>query len=133
MLECGLATLLQVGLISLSLASPQTAGVLRVRESALRKRATRVETPRFPGDALKRGSNGVAVVSIEVGESGRVTSVQVLQAPDSAISNAVSEAIYKWTFKPVTHEGKPVRLIGKLTFYFLLKHGKPRVESPKFD
>jgi periplasmic protein TonB len=126
--------LLGVCLINFSFAPLTSAAALvKLREASLRKRATRVETPRFPRESRRRGSTGVAVVSIETNESGDVVAARVLQAPDATISEAVTEAVYKWKFEPTSHNGQPVRLTGKLTFYFLLSGGKPRVESPKFS
>jgi len=88
--------------------------------------------PTFPVDSFRRGSQGVAVARVELTETGEVSAVTVLQSPDESISKAVSEALFKWSFKPANPpDHRPMQLMGKLTFYFVIRQGRPHVENPK--
>jgi TonB family protein len=114
-------------------ASPSLATTVNLSEASLRRIAKTSEMPRFPRESRKRGSNGVAVVRIEINEAGDVVNATALQAPDEDISRAVVEAVNKWKFDPTRLKtGESARVKGKLTFYFILRPGNPRVESPKF-
>src|SRR5438046_2237861 len=105
----------------------QSTKTLRVSEGSMRKLAIERVMPAFPLKSRKQLVKGVGVGQVEVGEKGEVERVTVLEAPDSAISKAVDQALNKWRFKPSTLQGEPVRVIGKLTFYFSVDRGKANV------
>lgn len=86
--------------------------------------------PIYPPEAIKSRKEGVAVARVEVNEDGSVAKVEILEAPHPAISTEVSKAVNKWTFKQNYVDGEAVRTLGKLTFYFVLNKGGPRVENP---
>lgn len=109
----------------------QTLKSVTVHETYLRKRATKTVTPGFPERAKKRGAQGVVVAQIDVNEQGEVAQVMVLEAPDPLIKEAVIKAIGQWRFNPPTIGGKPVRVRGKLTFYYVIERGKGRVDNPR--
>ena len=118
----------------ISVAAPSSAmvqDVARVPEAVVRKVATTVVKPEYPLASKKRGTQGLAVVVVEIDEDGNVTSVEVAEAPDEEIGQSVVRAVKQWKFSPVTAEGKPIKLRGKLTFYFSIRDGKPAVEDPK--
>jgi TonB family protein len=85
--------------------------------------------PEYPQGAQARGVTGVVVAEVEVGVSGAVSQVTVLQAPSDDIKDAVGEALKKWRFKPLTFGGGPARARGKLTFYYVIDHGKAIVRN----
>jgi protein TonB len=109
----------------------QTLKSVTVHETYLRKRATKTVTPGFPEQAKKRGAKGVVVAQLNVNERGEVARVEVLEAPDPLIKEAVIKAIEQWRFNPPTISGKPVRIRGKLTFYYVIERGKGRVDNPR--
>lgn len=109
----------------------QTLKSVTVHETYLRKRATKTVPPGFPEQAKKRGAKGVVVAQINVDEQGEVARVEVLEAPDPLIKEAVIKAIEQWRFDPPTIGGKPVRIRGKLTFYYVIERGKGRVDNPR--
>jgi len=122
-------------LLSLSVATTpninaQSSKIIKVSEGALRQRAIKTVIPPFPNEAKKRKAQGVAVVRLNIDERGEVTSVVVLEAPDPSVRGAVANAVGQWRFKPATWENRPVHLQGKLTFYYVIKRGKARVENP---
>jgi len=104
---------------------------IRLAEGVLRRKTIHVVLPSFPPEALRRRAQGVAVAELEVNEEGYVAHSRVLQAPDPAIRAAVEEAIKQWTFRPTTVRKTPVRVVGKLTFYFVIEGGKGRVLNPE--
>jgi TonB family protein len=107
-----------------------SAKLVRVTEGVLRRSATNVVMPIYPLEAAKSRKEGVAVARVEVNEEGFVSRVEILEAPHPAISTEVSKAVKRWTFKQNYVDGEAVRTLGKLTFYFVLNKGGPRVENP---
>jgi protein TonB len=104
---------------------------VRLSEKSLRARAIKSVMPAYPDESKKRGSKGVAVARLEIDEQGDVTQVDVLESPDAHIKRAVTEATSQWKFNPTTVGGQPVRVQGKLTFYFVIEGADARVENPK--
>jgi len=88
--------------------------------------------PSYPEESEKNGTRGVAVAQIEINARGDVDQVDVLESPDAAIKDSVSSAVKQWRFQPQTIQGEPVRIRGKLTFYFVIdQSGRGKVENPK--
>jgi TonB family protein len=105
--------------------------VARVHEAVLRKAATTVVMPLYPSSSRKRGTQGLAVVELTIDEQGKVLNVKVVESPDEDIGNAVTTAVRGWKFAPLSADGKPIQLNGKLSFYFTIKNGKGRVSNPR--
>lgn len=105
--------------------------VARVPEGVVRKAAITVVKPEYPSSSKKRRTQGLAVVVVDIDEKGAVTNVEVAEAPDEDIGRSVVHAVRQWKFAPLTAEEKPIKLRGKLTFYFSIRDGKARVEDPK--
>ena len=125
-------TLLLVILASWLAAVAQTAQVVDVDEAGIRKSAYKKALPTFPESSRKRRSQGVAVVQLVYDGSGTVVKVEVLEAPDSEIGEAIVDAVRHWKFKPSSIRGKPVNIRGKLTFYCVVdQKGIGRVQHPK--
>ncbi|HVF54971.1 MAG TPA: energy transducer TonB [Pyrinomonadaceae bacterium] len=112
-------------------ANPQKLQFVTVHEETLRRYAVEVVNPSYPQRAVKRSAQGVAVIQLDVNEQGSVSRAEVLEAPDPLISEAVAAAVKKWKFKPPTIRGSAVPIRGKLTFYYMIKDGKGRVENPR--
>jgi TonB family protein len=105
--------------------------VVRVPEGVVRRVAKTVVMPEYPSTSKKRGTQGLAVVAVDIDERGEVTDVAVVEAPDEDIGRSVITAVRQWKFSELTAEGKPVRLQGKLSFYFRISRGKARVSNPE--
>ncbi|HEX8847742.1 MAG TPA: energy transducer TonB [Pyrinomonadaceae bacterium] len=101
-----------------------------VHENHLRTKAIASYMPKYPDVAKKEKISGVAVARITVDESGQVAKVEILEAPHPSIEEAVKEALYKWRFAKFTIKGKPLKAIGKMTFYFVNDKRGARVENP---
>jgi TonB family protein len=102
----------------------------RVSEEGIRRFATITVLPTFPDDALRAKESGVAVASIEVDVNGRISRLEVVEAPSPSIKASVTQAVQKWQFDPTYTGGRPTRLLGKLTFYFVIRGGKGLVLNP---
>lgn len=102
-----LSLLLLICFLSCVVAGGQPAKVVDVDEAGIRKSASKTTLPAFPEGSRKRRSQGVAVVRLEYDSKGTVVGVQVLEAPDSEIGEAISDAVRHWTFKPSSIRGEP--------------------------
>lgn len=73
---------------------------------------TRV-TPEMPPAARHMGVEGNVTLKVLVSETGAVLDVETLSASDqlekSGCVKAAQDAVKKWTFKPGTHQGVPVK------------------------
>lgn len=78
----------------------------------------RVE-PTYPPLAKVARVSGSVVVQITVDEQGNVTHAQAVSGPP-LLRNAAVSAAYGWKFAPDKVYGKPVKIIGTLTFNFSL-------------
>jgi len=117
--------------LSAPVVTAQKSMHVKLSERSLRSRAVNIVMPGYPEESKKRGAKGVAVAQLEVDERGDVTQVDILEAPDGQIKGAITEAVNQWKFKPTTVGGQPVRVQGKLTFYYVIEGGDARVENPK--
>jgi TonB family protein len=116
-------------LISVGVGTAQEVKA-RVHENHLRTKAVASVMPKFPEPARRLKTSGVAVAQIFVDESGQVMNVQILEAPHPSIEESVKEALYKWRFAKFTIKGKPLKVRGKMTFYFVNDKNGARVENP---
>ncbi len=105
---------------------------VKMHEANFRKLAVKIIMPTYPEQSKKNGASGVAVIEIEIDESGKLSQTKVLEAPDKYIEKNVLSAIKKWEFKADSVNGKPVRVQSKLTFYFKIKQSVAYVLSPQF-
>lgn len=111
--------------------SDEAYGVGRVAEASLRSFAVSRVLPAFPGDAIAKRATGVGVARVEVDERGAVSRVDVLTAPTRSIEQAIERAVKQWRFSPVTLGGRPYRVSGKVTFYFVMERGRGVVLNPE--
>lgn len=104
-----------------------------VPEGVLRRLAKRSVLPDYPEASKKRGTAGRAVAQLDVDKEGRITSAFVLEAPDEEVKQAVLDAVRRWEFNSAFtgDERKPVRIRGKLTFYFVIDGQGARVQNPR--
>src|SRR5579859_2204224 len=100
--------------------------------AVLRSMALKTVRPVYPQDALRTKKTGVAVVRIHISLEGTVTRVEVLQAPSASIGNSVEGAVAQWRFRPTDgRDGEaPVKLSGKLVFYFEIHAGRGSLLFP---
>jgi TonB family protein len=118
-------------LSGLTCTRPQPCLELTAREDTLRDHAIKQILPAFPPEAANANISGVAVAKVRINENGKLTSVDVVEAPHPSIAQATAEAIKQWEFKFYENSSTPECFNGKLTFYFVIEDGKAFVREPK--
>ena len=88
-------------------------------EGVIRGNAIHRAVPEFPEQAKIDGVEGDVTLSIKINEDGQVYSVEVLSGP-KVFWDACLKAASQWKFNPTVIEGKPVKVMGQLTFRFKL-------------
>jgi TonB family protein len=73
----------------------------------------------YPAAAKEQRIQGQVVGMILVSESGSVANVHFFRG-DALLTAAAEEAAKKWKFKPVVKEGKPIPVVARATFNFVL-------------
>ena len=118
-----------------SLALAGTVGIARgkISEQGIRLLAVVKPMPQYPAASIRNNVSGIAVAEILVSKDGRPEQVNVLEAPDADIRNAVEEALMLWKFRRSTPKGNVdgVPLSSKLTFYFAVENGDGVVRNPE--
>ncbi|HSB12380.1 MAG TPA: TonB family protein [Blastocatellia bacterium] len=93
--------------------------VNRISNAALQASAiNRVEAV-LPAQAVAARVYGTVLVEVNVDESGTVASARAVSG-HPLLREAAVEAARGWTFKPAMVQGKPVKVLGTLTFTFNL-------------
>ncbi len=101
-------------------------------QAAIESLAARKPFPGYPARSLENGAAGVAVASILIGSDGRMERVEVLEAPDADIAEAVRNALGRWVLPQRLFEGNPrgpFKVASTMVFYFLIEAGEGRVVS----
>lgn len=98
-------------------------------EEILWNTATSIIMPTYPEASISAARAGVSVALIRTTTSGGIKRVDVLEAPDAPIAEAVRRALSQWKFAPTTVDGEAegLEVVGRLTFYFDLNGRVPRV------
>jgi TonB family protein len=76
--------------------------------------------PVYPEEARKNGIQGIVKLSAVIDAKGTVTKVEPIESPDPTLAAAAVDAVKKWTYKPATLKGKPVKVIMTVTVNFRL-------------
>jgi TonB family protein len=87
--------------------------------AVLQGRAIHRVQPIYPLYAKTAHIYGKVVVQIAVDERGTVIHARALSGPSELRDAAVAAAV-KWRFTPTRLVGKPIRVIGMITFNFTL-------------
>jgi hypothetical protein len=95
-------------------------------EVGLRQMASTTVTPSYPATSVKAKTAGVAVADVTAPVAGGAPAVEILEAPDEAIADAVRAALAGWTFPTLRFATS-----ARLTFYFRIENGKGRVLNPQ--
>jgi len=103
---------------------------MRISELTVRKLAVNKVLPTYPGDALKGKFQGVAIAELSIDIEGAVSGVKILESPHDSIGESVKKSVLQWKFKPMKKDNRPLRVVGKLTFYFSIIGGKGVVRNP---
>ncbi len=122
--------ILTVGLLStpfLRKANAQDRDHVKVSELELRKMEHTHITPFISPNS---SSYGLTVVQVFVGKEGLIEKTVILQASSSEAVLAISQALSRWRFNQEMLDGKPVGLMGRISFYSIRMNGKNVLEDP---
>jgi TonB family protein len=106
--------------------APASAGIASTEQSSSEAKPEEytldlIETSKaiYPAAAKEQRIQGQVVGMILVSESGSVANVHFFRG-DPLLTAAAEEAAKKWKFKPVVKEGKPIPVVARATFNFVL-------------
>jgi hypothetical protein len=114
--------------------APGEQRLVNLGEWSARALAVVAPAPEFPVASVAAGRSGVAVAAVAFDVEGRMTTVVVLEAPDSQIGDALRAALLTWTFRPARYPGPDGNWVqaggrARLTFYYDVVAGKGRVRG----
>ncbi len=76
--------------------------------------------PVYPEIAIRARKEGAVVLSLIIGVTGRVESVEVLRGLPLGLTEAAVTAARQWVFEPSTYNGRPTAVQYNLTVHFTL-------------
>jgi rhodanese-related sulfurtransferase len=125
--------MLALVVVAVSAGEARQLKTVMLAESQARRLAIEKPMPAYPADSASSGAAGVAVAAIATGPDGRVTSVEILEAPDEAIAAAMRSTLFAWEIpmRPPPGETLQYQLMSKVTFYFRIVKGQGRVANPE--
>src|SRR5262249_38302702 len=82
----------------------------------------------YPPLAKAARVSGAVVVEVTLDEEGNVISAKALSGHPLLKDSAVAAAM-KWRFAPTLLSGKPIKVVGALTFNFYLGNDSERLEA----
>lgn len=98
---------------------PEPPKLIRQANAALQASAiNRVEAV-YPPQAVQARVYGTVLVEVSIDENGSVASAKALSG-HPLLREAAVDAARGWSFKPAVVQGKPVKVLGTLTFTFNL-------------
>ena len=92
-------------------------GRQRISEGVLQGNAINKVMPAYPAVARQINAVGEVQVQITITEDGRVSEAVAITG-HPLLRAAAEDAARRWTFKPTTLNGKPIKAQGVLTFLF---------------
>ena len=95
------------------------AGPVRINTVQAEKQAINKPRPMYPSSARQLRIAGDVEVDATVDEQGNVEKTEVVKG-NSMLTSAAQMAAKNWTFKPFTDDGKPMKVVVRLTFSFSL-------------
>ena len=97
--------------------------------------ASLLDLPRslpYPSNERTGDLQGVLVAELHISASGRVTNVNVLQAPSKSFGDSVSTSLRRLTSSPPKDSrGRPAVVAGKVILYFVIQNDTRRVLAPE--
>ncbi|MEP7342858.1 MAG: TonB family protein [Acidobacteriota bacterium] len=105
-----------------SKSAPVAEDEVHKASDALEREAINKPQPQYPPIAKAARASGQVKVEVAIDEAGKVISTKVLSG-HPLLRAAALTAARQWEFKPTLLSGKPVKVIGVLTFNFVLQDG----------
>ena len=76
--------------------------------------------PEFSEEGRKAKFQGTVILSIEVDQSGRTRTLEVVSSPGLGLDRKAIEAVLQWRFRPALRDGKPVTTSARVELNFRL-------------
>lgn len=105
-------------------AAAAAGGRAPVVAGLLNSRAKNGPPPVYPAVARAAKAEGRVVVEVVVNETGQVESANAVEGHPLLRAAAV-DAARKWEFAPTQLQGKPVKVMGRISFNFVLSKDEP--------
>src|SRR5262249_29171633 len=99
--------------------SSEVPKIIRKSGCVLQASATRRVEPAYPPLAKAAAISGAVVVEITIDESGDVISATAISG-HPLLKDAAIQAARGWKFEPTMLQGVPVKVIGTITFNFMM-------------
>ena len=75
--------------------------------------------PGYPNAAKQARVEGTVLVQVQIDEAGIVTKAKAIKGP-SELLRVCEDAAKEWRFKPAIVDGRPIKVMGVLTFNFTM-------------
>jgi TonB family protein len=105
---------------ALQLEGKSNPGYKVAEGGVLQGTAIHKEQPHYPPAAKAERLSGTVFIQVVIDETGKVTNAKILCGAD-LLAGPSREAALKWRFQPTTLNGNPVKVMGVLTFNFVLQ------------
>lgn len=92
---------------------------LKVSGGTLQGAAVKRQQPEYPAVAKAAGAQGPVQVQVSIDENGNVVTAEAITG-HPLLRQAAIDAAKQWQFKPTELSGKPVKIVGTVTFNFVL-------------
>jgi TonB family protein len=100
---------------------PDDNGVYRPTSEIRRPVLLERTNPRYPIEDRRRGTSGSVILSVVIGEDGRVREPKVVRSVSASMDRAALEAVRTWKYRPAMLDGAPVPVYGVITVNFEYK------------
>ena len=74
--------------------------------------------PRYPGAAVRFGTEGLVRLDVLVDQTGKVLYSEVMEATTCELGNEAKAAVERWVFTPTVIDGKAVPVMCPVTIRF---------------
>jgi TonB family protein len=75
--------------------------------------------PRYPEEAKKAGTEGIAILSATITKSGTLTKLKAVSGPKD-LEQATLQAVRQWQYEPYLRNGKPTAVRAEITAIYSL-------------
>jgi TonB family protein len=106
-----------------SAAKSPSSAPRRIRVGGLVQRTKLVEQtkPEYPESARAKGIQGVVLLQAVISKEGQPYSLNVLNSPDPALSEAARRAVEQWRYEPTLLNGEPIEVATTIAVRFHLE------------
>lgn len=98
--------------------TPDANGVYRPTSEIRRPALVERTEPRYPTEDRRLGLSGSVILSVVIGEDGRVRDAKVVRSVSPRMDQAALEAVRRWKYRPAMLDGEPVPVYGVITVRF---------------